>query len=134
MEDIGRKIRLRRKQLGLTQTQLATKAEVSQQTIAALENGYVRKTSCLPTVFHVLGLDINMLMQQAGATPVEGAHSLITPQEIDTITETIRNMLNEMYSFSTYESENLVIALGDIDEVSQTICDEIVKKIAMQRC
>ena len=59
MSDIGKMIRLRRKQLGMTQKELARLANVSQQTITALDNGRTKRSKNLPELFQSLDLDIS---------------------------------------------------------------------------
>lgn len=133
MVEVGKMIRLRRKQLGFTQAQLADKAKVSQQTIAALENGYVRKTACLPALFHVLGLDINIVMKESGAKPTVEAYSLMSQQDMDTITDSIRDMMHTMYNFHALEGKPFTITLDNIETVINSLCKEVINNLPVQR-
>lgn len=61
-------IRVRRSQLNLSQKDLALKAGVSQQLIAALENGAVRSTKFLHEIAVALGTTIGELEPKFGMT------------------------------------------------------------------
>ena len=131
--EVGKMIRLRRKQLGLTQAELATKVEVSQQTIAALENGYVRKTTCLPSLFHILGLDITVVMKEAGQAPTVEAYSLLSQEDMATITDSLRDTMHTLYNYHALADEPFTITLDNIEYVVNTLCDDITKHLPVQK-
>ena len=58
MKTLGQRIKFYREQLGLTQKQLATKARVSQPTIAELETGDQQTTRKLPAIAKALKITI----------------------------------------------------------------------------
>lgn len=61
LQELGETIRLRRKELHMTQRQLAEKADIDQQTISTLENGYKGpRWDTLEMVTEVLGLEIRV--------------------------------------------------------------------------
>lgn len=61
LQELGEAIRLRRKELNMTQAQLSEKAHIDQQTISTLENGYKGpRWDTLMMVTDVLGLEIRV--------------------------------------------------------------------------
>ena len=61
LAELGETIRLRRKDLHMTQEQLSEKANIAQETISTLENGYKGpRWDTLMMVAEVLGLEIRV--------------------------------------------------------------------------
>lgn len=61
LAELGETIRLRRKELHMTQRQLAEKADIDYQTVSTLENGYKGpRWDTLMMVTDVLGLEIRV--------------------------------------------------------------------------
>lgn len=60
---LGDVIRMRREALGLTQGELAERALVSQQTIAKIESGFVRKPGNLPNIAKALKTTAESILQ-----------------------------------------------------------------------
>ena len=58
--DIGNQIRERRQRLGLSQDELARRANISRRQLSALERGHAPGISLnrLLTIFHVLGITL----------------------------------------------------------------------------
>lgn len=54
---IGDRVRQKREQLGLTQTQLAERAGTSQQTVDRIESGTTKHSRALPSILEVLDID-----------------------------------------------------------------------------
>ena len=61
LAELGETIRLRRKELHMTQEQLAEKADIDYQTVSTLENGYKGpRWDTLMMVTDALGLEIRV--------------------------------------------------------------------------
>lgn len=61
LAELGETIRLRRKELHMTQEQLSEKANIAQETLSTLENGYKGpRWDTLMMVTDVLGLEIRV--------------------------------------------------------------------------
>lgn len=61
LQELGEAIRLRRKELHMTQRQLAEKADIDYQTVSTLENGYKGpRWDTLMMVTEVLGLEVKV--------------------------------------------------------------------------
>ena len=61
LAELGETIRLRRKELHMTQRQLAEKANIAQETISTLENGYKGpRWDTLMMVTEVLGMEVKV--------------------------------------------------------------------------
>ena len=61
LAELGETIRLRRKELHMTQRELAEKADIDQQTISTLENGYKGpRWDTLMMVTDVLEMDVKV--------------------------------------------------------------------------
>lgn len=61
---LGDVIRMRRERAGITQDELAKRANVSQQTIAKIESGRVQKTGNLPNIASALGATAEEILQE----------------------------------------------------------------------
>lgn len=65
-EQLGRRMAERRKELGITQVQLAEALGIAQQTMAHYEGGKVRiAAATLPTIAQALGIEISTLIGNA---------------------------------------------------------------------
>ena len=96
MSELGKMIRLRRKQLGMTQKELAERAHVSQQMITALETGRIKRSTSLPELFRSLDLDISKAVNNAVSAPdYSMAYPLISKADYQAILSIIRNSLFE---------------------------------------
>lgn len=61
LQELGETIRLRRKELHMTQRELADKADIDYQTVSTLENGYKGpRWDTLMMVADVLGLEVKV--------------------------------------------------------------------------
>jgi transcriptional regulator with XRE-family HTH domain len=61
LAELGETIRLRRKELHMTQRDLAEKADIDYQTVSTLENGYKGpRWDTLMMVTEVLGLEVKV--------------------------------------------------------------------------
>lgn len=61
LQELGETIRLRRKELHMTQRELAEKADVDYQTVSTLENGYKGpRWDTLMMVTEVLEMDVKV--------------------------------------------------------------------------
>lgn len=61
LSELGETIRLRRKELKMTQEQLSEKANIAQETLSTLENGYKGpRWDTLMMVTEVLGLEVKV--------------------------------------------------------------------------
>lgn len=61
LQEVGEAIRLRRKELHMTQRQLAEKADIDYQTVSTLENGYKGpRWDTLMMVTEVLEMDVKV--------------------------------------------------------------------------
>ena len=61
LQELGEAIRLRRKELHMTQRQLAEKADIDYQTVSTLENGYKGpRWDTLMMVTDVLEMDVKV--------------------------------------------------------------------------
>jgi transcriptional regulator with XRE-family HTH domain len=70
----GARVRARRKELGLTQTELAVKTGISQQNIYNIEHGKVERTRRLKELAAALQMPQDELLgEQAADTPPESA-------------------------------------------------------------
>lgn len=66
LAELGETIRLRRKELHMTQRQLAEKADIDYQTVSTLENGYKGpRWDTLMMVTDVLGLEVKVERREA---------------------------------------------------------------------
>lgn len=66
LAELGETLRLRRKELHMTQRQLAEKADIDYQTVSTLENGYKGpRWDTLMMVTEVLGLEIRVERREA---------------------------------------------------------------------
>lgn len=131
--EIGKMVRLRRKQMGLTQRELAEKIEVSPKTITALENGHIQKSTCFPQLFHTLGLDLKTVIPNAGATPKIKAYSLMSQEDLDTITETLQDILDSLRTFHERDGLPFILTATNTEVVVQTLRDAIVTKLSIQQ-
>lgn len=131
--DIGKMVRLRRKQMGLTQRELAEKIEVSPKTITALENGYIEKSTCFPQLFHVLDLDLKTVIPHAGAAPQIKAYSLISQDDVDTITDTLREILDSFRTFHERDGQPFILSAHNTDEVVAALRHGILQKLTVQQ-
>lgn len=62
LQEVGEAIRLRMKELHMTQRQLAEKADIDYQTVSTLENGYKGpRWDTLMMVTDVLGLEVKVV-------------------------------------------------------------------------
>ena len=62
LQSMGARVRHYRERLGLSQDELALKVGAAQQTIQSLESGKIRKSTFLPHIAKVLGIDFDVLM------------------------------------------------------------------------
>lgn len=61
LQELGEAIRLRRKELHMTQEQLSEKANIAQETLSTLENGYKGpRWDTLMMVTDALGLEVKV--------------------------------------------------------------------------
>lgn len=66
LQELGETIRLRRKELHMTQRQLAEKADIDYQTVSTLENGYKGpRWDTLMMVTDVLEMDVKVERREA---------------------------------------------------------------------
>ena len=66
LAELGETIRLRRKELHMTQRQLAEKADIDYQTVSTLENGYKGpRWDTLMMVTEVLGMEVKVERREA---------------------------------------------------------------------
>lgn len=63
---IASRVRFKRDELGLTQTELAERAGTSQQAIEQLENGKTQRPRYLPELANVLGVTVDWLVKGSG--------------------------------------------------------------------
>ncbi len=63
---IASRVRFKRDELGLTQTELAERAGTSQQAIEQLENGKTQRPRYLPELANVLGVSVDWLVKGSG--------------------------------------------------------------------
>lgn len=66
--DIGKRIKYARERLGISQTQLAKRADVSQGAISQLESGSAVSSKYLPQIAQALGVPVEQLTETAGGT------------------------------------------------------------------
>ncbi|SNR73864.1 helix-turn-helix domain-containing protein [Desulfurobacterium atlanticum] len=66
---IGKKIKEIRKRKGLTQEEVARRAGISRQTLSALENGYIGKTSIASLVRILNQLDCELEIKEKEKIP-----------------------------------------------------------------
>lgn len=65
--NIGDKIKAKRREGGLTQSELADKVGISRNYISDLENGrYIPSVKTLSKIASVLGIDLNFLIEMSG--------------------------------------------------------------------
>ena len=98
--DVGNVIRSTRRQLKLTQQQLAQHAGVGRQSIVEIEGGKVVPTiNVLLSILRVLRLDLIVRSRYDFDQPIPG-HSAFDASEplpdVDQIIDSIRNMLNDL--------------------------------------
>ena len=62
LQTLGARIRYYRERLGLSQDELALRVGAAQQTIQSLESGKIRKSTFLPHIAKVLGVDFDTLL------------------------------------------------------------------------
>lgn len=122
MSELGKMIRLRRKQLGMTQKELAERAHVSQQMITALETGRIKRSTSLPELFRSLDLDISKAVNNAVSAPDYAmAYPLISKADYQAILSIIRNSLFEYHEQHLDKGEPFIVNSLNIDEVTATI-------------
>lgn len=66
LSNIGAQIAMKRKELGLSQTDLAQKAQVGRSTLAALENGRIGELGYSKILRLVTALGLELRLQDAG--------------------------------------------------------------------
>ena len=89
--DIAEKIRARRRELGLTQTQLAKRADVSLPTITRVEGGHALSTS--------LGAMVRILNALSYDVSIELGLSTLPNVDAQTEEESIKNAISSRYYF-----------------------------------
>lgn len=102
LESMGDRVRRRRRELGWSQVELAHRANVSQQTITALETGATERSRYLPDIAEALGVDEEWLQTGIGGglgtansaseclvrpVPVLDAQSAANPEHIGATSE-----------------------------------------------
>lgn len=129
MSELGKMIRLRRKQLGMTQKELAERAHVSQQMITALETGRIKRSTSLPELFRSLDLDISKAVNSAVSAPEQvTAYPLISKSDYNSILSIIKSTLTDFHEQHLDDGQPFIVNSLNIDEVTA----EIGKKLAEQ--
>ncbi len=92
---IGDEVRLRRRQLGISQAQLAERAEVSKRLIVGLEGGEATQISLsrLVSVFDELGIQVEVSYDGEEAAAQEDPDDERLPPEIETSLDAYKERL-----------------------------------------
>lgn len=82
MMSIGKRVKNRRDEMGLTQAELAQKVGTSQQAIQQLEDGKTKRPRYIPELSAALNCDIKWLLTGAGSSAMPSHHpdSTIPPE------------------------------------------------------
>lgn len=136
MSDIGKMIRLRRKQLGMTQKELARLANVSQQTITALENGRTKRSKNLPELFQSLDLDISKALTEKNPSEPKklSAYSLISQADFESILSTVTSTLSKYHEQHLDNGEPFIVNSLNLNEVTEEIGKNLAEKLHIESC
>lgn len=124
----GEKIRKRRKELNLTQTQLADKIGVSTRTIVSYEQDgkYPRKRNAFFKIADILDVDVNYLLMETGDTafiPVPSAKrstvSNLAPMPVHKLIYDFQALVCSE-ALNTTEKDSLMQCLSTIYQQNQS--------------
>lgn len=132
MSDLGKMIRQRRKQLGMTQKELAKRANVSQQMITALETGRIKRTASTPELFRALDLDINKALSDNPEIKGLTAYPLVSENDFESILSIIKVTLSDYHASHLDNGEPFIVNSLNIDEVTSAIGDKLVKQFHIE--
>jgi transcriptional regulator with XRE-family HTH domain len=99
LQTLGARIRYYRERLGLSQDELALRVGAAQQTIQSLESGKIRKSTFLPHIAKVLGVDFDTLLS---------GNNLLTPATKPVFMATARRVP----LFTTLDCESVLAFMG----------------------
>lgn len=128
------RMKLRRRELGITQEQLAKKAMVSQQTVTAIETGITERSRFLPDIARTLGVTDEWLRSGVGPKepvvagrlaaaknegrairriPLLDAREAVTPEEyLENWPETVDNVALYGADVARYGNASFAIQVG----------------------
>lgn len=130
MSDLGKLIREHRKKVGLTQQQLAKLAKVSQQTITALENGRIRRTTRLPEILLILEIDMTEFVRDIDNSLIKlsSLSTLTTNKDLNVVSDSVRFILEQKlaqqptFQLNKHEINNIVT------EVKTHLAEQLTNK------
>lgn len=117
---LGKRIKQIRKKLGLSQKELAKRAEIDQPLISYLENGQTKGTSFVSTIADILGVDALWLATGKGTPEV---HYVQKETESNKI---IKEMIAIMNSTDTRGQEKILIGAKDILDLHSALKKSLV--------
>lgn len=118
-KSLGDLIRIRRNKLDMTQTDLAEKIGSSQQVIATIENGVVKRSKYLEPIFEALGI-----------TEEQAAEfSNITTVDMDIVTTALEEALNTMVNYEHMFDRSLVINKSNQRRMVNAILKQVQESV-----
>lgn len=130
MSELGKMIRLRRKQLGMTQKELAERAHVSQQMITALETGRIKRSTSMPELFRSLDLDISKAVNDSVNAPEQVvAYPMLSQSDYQSILSIIKNTLTNNYEQHLDNGQPFIVNSTNIDAITAEIGQSIAKQL-----
>lgn len=118
-KSLGDLIRIRRNKLDMTQTDLADVIGSSQQVIATIENGVVRRSKYMEPIFEELGI-----------TEEEAAeYSNVTTVDMDIVITALEDALNTMVNYEHMFDRALVINKANQKRMVNAILKQVHESV-----
>ncbi len=121
---VGEVIRNRRKQMRMTQLELAKLIGTSQQVIVGIEKEYYRRSRFLGPVCEALALDLDEITRAELTPPVSTAL-----ERLPHVEEAVRDSLTTLMRYHSLHDNPFIIDEDNLEEVTGLICKAIGKEL-----
>lgn len=121
-KSLGDLIRIRRNKLDMTQTDLAERIGSSQQVIATIENGVVRRSKYMEPIFEVL----DITEEQAAE------YNNVTTVDMEIVTCAVEEALNTMINYEHMFDRSLVINKTNQRRVVNAILKQVHESVEIK--
>lgn len=118
-KSLGDLIRIRRNKLDMTQTDLADLIGSSQQVIATIENGVVRRSKYMEPIFEELGITEEQAAEYSNATSVD----------MDIVITALEEALNTMVNYEHMFDRSLVINKSNQKRMVNAILKQVHESV-----
>lgn len=118
-KSLGDLIRIRRNKLDMTQTDLADLIGSSQQVIATIENGVVRRSKYMEPIFEELGITEEQAAEYSNVTSVD----------MDIVITALEEALNTMVNYEHMFDRSLVINKSNQKRMVNAILKQVHESV-----